>query len=113
MAFGVSVDAQTWPPATSLPNAPQPQVTLRDTPMKILKDQGAIWSSPVRIRDEDFRYLIPLGLAVTVAITTDHQAMSEVVSHNPSFNNANTNASNVLVSPFIAAPASDVRGRTV
>ena len=104
-AFGVSVDAQTWPPATSVPNAPEPQVTLRDTPMRILKDQGAIWSSPVRIRDKNLRYLVPLGLAVTVAITTDHEAMSEVVSQNPSFNNANTNASNVLVSPFIAAPA--------
>ncbi len=103
--FCVGVDAQTWPPATSLPNAPEPQVTLRDTPMNLLKDQGAIWSSPVRIRDKNLRYLVPLGLAVTVAITTDHEAMSEVVSQNPSFNNANTNASNVLVSPFIAAPA--------
>jgi membrane-associated phospholipid phosphatase len=106
VALCVSVDAQTWPPATSLPNAPQAQesVTLRATPLNILKDQGAIWSSPVRIRDKDLGYLIPLGLAVTAALTTDHQAMSEVVSQNPSFNNANTNASNVLVAPFIAAP---------
>ena len=105
-ALCVSVDAQTWPPATSLPNAPQPQepVTLRETPLNILKDQGAIWSSPVRIREKDLRYLIPLGLAVTVAITTDHEAMTEVVSQNPSFNDANTKASNVLVSPLIAAP---------
>ena len=105
-ALCVSVDAQTWPPATSVPNAPQPQepVTLRATPMNILKDEGAIWSSPIRIRDKDFGYLIPLGLAVTVAITTDHQAMTEVVSRNPSFNSANTTASNVLVSPFIAVP---------
>src|SRR5579859_4107406 len=102
-----SVEAQTWPPAPSLPNAPEPQepVTLRATPLNFLKDEGMIWSSPARIRGEDFGYLIPLGLAVTGAITTDHQAMSEVVSHNASFNNTNTNASNVLVSPFIAAPA--------
>jgi hypothetical protein len=105
-ALCVGADAQTWPPATSLPNAPQPQerVTLRATPLNILKDQGAIWSSPVRIREKDLRYLIPLGLAVTVAITTDHEAMTEVVSQNPSFNSANTTASNVLVTPFIAAP---------
>ncbi len=103
----VRVEAQTWPPATSVPNAPQPQepVTLRAVPLNLLKDQGVIWSSPARIRGEDFGYLIPLGLAVTGAITTDHQAMSEVVSHNASFNNANTNASNVLLGPFIAAPA--------
>jgi len=103
----VSVEAQTWPPAPSVPNAPVPQepVTLRATPLNLLKDEGMIWSSPARIRGEDFGYLIPLGLAVTGAITADHQAMSEVVSHNASFNNANTNASNVLLGPFIAAPA--------
>jgi membrane-associated phospholipid phosphatase len=102
----VCVEAQTWPPAPSLPNAPEPQasVTLRAIPLNLLKDQGVIWSSPARIRGEDFGYLIPLGLAVTGAITADHQAMSEVVSQNASFNNANTNASNVLLSPFIAAP---------
>lgn len=103
----LSARAQTWPPAVSLPEAPQPQerVTLRETPMNVLKDQGAIWSSPARVREDNIRCLIPLGLLVTLAITTDHEAMSDVVSHNQSFNNANTNASNVLVSPFIAAPA--------
>ncbi len=103
----VFAGAQTWPPAKSVPNAPEPQepVTLRATPLNLLKDEGAIWSSPARIRGKDFGYLIPLGLAVTGAITTDHQAMGEVVSHNASFNKKNTAASNVLVSPFIAAPA--------
>jgi hypothetical protein len=100
--------AQTWPPASAppVPNAPQPQqpVTVRETPLNLLKDQGAIWSSPPRIRGNDFHYLIPLGLMVTLAVTTDHQAMNDVVSKNKSFNDANTKASNVLVSPFIAAP---------
>lgn len=106
-ALSVAGRAQTWPPAATVPDAPQPQeqVTLRATPLNILKDEGAIWSSPARIRGGDFGYLIPLGLAVTAAITTDHQAMTEVVSTNTSFNNTSTNASNVLVSPFIAAPA--------
>jgi membrane-associated phospholipid phosphatase len=72
--------------------------------MNVLMDQGAIWSSPARVRYGDLNYLVPLGLAVTAAITTDHQAMSEVVSHDTTFNNHNTTASNVLVSPFIAAP---------
>ena len=106
LCSSLNVQGQTWPPAVSLPEAPQPQdsVTLRATPLNLLKDQGAIWSSPVRIRDNDFRYLIPLGLLVTVAITTDHQAMSEVVSKDSSFNNTNTNASNVLLGAFVAAP---------
>jgi membrane-associated phospholipid phosphatase len=107
LAFSLTAGAQSWPPAVSVPDAPQSQeqVTLRGTPLNILKDEGAIWSSPARIRDKEFGYLIPLGLAVTAAITTDHQAMTQVVSTNTSFNNTNTNASNVLVSPFIAAPA--------
>jgi hypothetical protein len=90
-----------------LPEAPQPvapPVTIRDLPMNVLRDQGAIWSSPVRIRERQMTYLIPLGLAVTVAITTDHQAMTEVVSRDKTFNDHNTTASNVLVAPLIAAP---------
>jgi len=107
-AFSISAGAQTWPPAPLPPEPPQakpqPPLTLREMPLNLLKDQGAIWSSPVRIRDKDLRYLVPLGLGVTLAIATDHEAMTEVVSQNPSFNNTATNASNVLVAPFIAAP---------
>jgi hypothetical protein len=106
-AISVLSHAQTWPPApiTPLPNAPEPaKVSVRDVPLNLLKDQGAIWSSPARIRDKDFGYLVPLGLMVTVAMTTDHQVMSEKVSQDKSFNDKNTKASNVLVSPFIAAP---------
>ena len=41
---------------------------------------------------------------VTVAITTDHQAMSEEVSHQKSFNDQSTTASNGLLIPFVAGP---------
>jgi len=97
--------AQTWPPAPSLPEPPPPQpVAVRQIPTNLLKDQEAIWTSPARIRSHDFSYLVPLGLMVTVAITADHQAMSQVVSHNTSFNNENTTASNGLLGAFVAAP---------
>jgi hypothetical protein len=100
--------AQTWPPAPSapVPTAPEPQqpVTVRETPLNLLRDQGAIWSSPARIRDNDFHYLVPLGLMVTLAVTTDHEAMSEVVSQKKSLNDRSTQASNALLSPFLAAP---------
>jgi hypothetical protein len=100
----------------ALPDAPLPQpsdpshanvkdgVTLRNTPVHILKDQAAIWTSPVRVREHDLAILFPLGLATTVAITADHQAMSSVVSQNASFNNLNVEASNGLLGGFIAAP---------
>jgi membrane-associated phospholipid phosphatase len=101
----LNVPAQTWPPAQSLPEAPPPQpVMVRQIPANLLKDQEAIWTSPARIRSHDFSYLIPLGLMVTVAITTDHQAMSQVVSHNTNFNNENISASNGLLGAFVAAP---------
>jgi hypothetical protein len=98
-----------------LPDAPLPQtvdptqanlqdVTLVDTPMRILKDQAAIWSSPVHIRAGDLKWAVPLGLATTVAITADHQAMSSVVSHNALFNHDNVVASDVLTGGFIAIP---------
>lgn len=77
---------------------------MRSTPMNLLKDQGAIWSSPARVRDKDFRYLIPLGLLTAVTITTDHQAMSKVISHDRNFSDSSSKASNVLLAPFIAAP---------
>lgn len=79
-------------------------MTVRSLPKNLLTDQGAIWSSPARIRDNNFHYLIPLGLLTTLAITTDHQAMADVVSHKASFNDLNTKASNVLLGSFVAAP---------
>lgn len=107
-ALSVTVRAQTWPPAPipTVPDAPKPQnsVTVREVPMNLFKDQGAIWSSPAHIGDKDLTYLVPLGLAVTVAITTDHQVMSEKVSRDKNLNDKATQASNALVSPFIAAP---------
>ena len=107
MALSGPAVAQTWPPATSkLPNAPEPQpVTLRDVPLNTLKDQGAIWTSPVRIRSRQLKYLIPLTLVTTVAITTDHEAMTEVVSQDPDFNDKNVTASNGLTGILLGTPA--------
>ena len=105
--------------AKELPEAPQPQpagaaaqssvdkdtVTLRRIPISVLKDQGAIWSSPVRIREHDLALLVPLALATTVTITTDHQVMSSPKLDDTSLNNEAGTASNGLVGGFIAAPA--------
>ncbi len=92
----------------AVPDAPQPQerqaVTIRSAPLDILRDQPVIWTSPARIRARDLKWLVPLTLATGAAIATDHRAMRDVVSHDPSFNNASVNASNALVGGFIAAP---------
>lgn len=120
-ASGQTVSGPTPLPASevaavSLPDAPLPQtaeaartenkdaVTLRNTPLHIVEDQGVIWTSPLRIRPHDMEWLIPLTLATGAAIGTDHRAMSSVVSHDPTFNHDNVDVSNVLTGGLIAAP---------
>ncbi|HEX4037187.1 MAG TPA: phosphatase PAP2 family protein [Acidobacteriaceae bacterium] len=97
-------------PDASLPDAPAPQVsdrsavTIRNTPVHVLKDLGAVATSPVRIRTHDLIWLAPLAGAEAAAIATDDYTMTHVVSHNPGFNNANVNASNIIIGGFIATP---------
>jgi|SRR5579863_799260 len=104
--------------AAALPDAPLPQgnagsgasiesapeIALRSVPLNVLKDQAAIWTSPARLREKDFKWLVPLGVATTVAITIDHQAMSSEVPNDASFNHENVQASDVLTGMFVAAP---------
>lgn len=96
------------PPNDALPDAPQPQhasdVTIRDVPMHVLKDQEAIWTSPFHLRARDLKIVLPLLAATGAAIATDKRTLRDVVSLDPSFNNDNTNASNVMIGGFIAAP---------
>jgi hypothetical protein len=98
------------PPPATLPDAPQPKtqtqrdVTLRDTPVNILKDQAAIWSSPFRVRDENLPILVPLVLATTVIVTTDHQVMNSSKLQDASLNSHAETASNGLLGGFVIAP---------
>jgi membrane-associated phospholipid phosphatase len=97
--------------SAALPEAPQAQaddkeaVTLRGLPMNIVKDQGPIWTSPLRIRAHDLIWLLPLAAATGVGIATDQHVMNSVVSKDPSFNQANINASNVMIGGLLVTPA--------
>lgn len=100
----------------TLPDAPPPQaasqaepddkdaVTLRGTPMDILKEQADIWTSPIRIRERNLAVLVPIGLATTLAMTTDHQVMSSSKLNDTSLNNHAVTASNGLLGGFVVAP---------
>jgi membrane-associated phospholipid phosphatase len=96
--------------SAALPDAPAPQtstpddVTIRDTPRNLLHDQEAIWTSPARVRTRDLKWLLPLAAATGVAFATDQHTMTQVVSRDPSFNQASTNTSNVLIGGWIAVP---------
>lgn len=112
LCFAVSGGLKEDGPAslTALPDAPQPQVesrspaTIRELPGNILKDQGAIWTSPFRFRAANLKWEVPLLLATGAAIATDHRTLRDVVSLDHNFNNDNTNVSNILIAPYIAAP---------
>jgi hypothetical protein len=99
----------------TLPDDPKPQpnpgspaendaITLRNTPLHILKDQAAIWTSPARVRDRNLPILVPLVLATTVLVTTDHQVMNSSKLRNTSLNNHAATASNGLLGGFVVAP---------
>jgi hypothetical protein len=128
-ASGQTIDsASLQPPSAesvgSLPDAPLPQtaqsdstaagqtgkaedsdeVTVSGTPRNLLRDQAAIWTSPIRLRAGDLEWLVPLAAATGAAIATDRSAMTHVVSKDPSFNQTNINASNAMIGGFIAAP---------
>jgi hypothetical protein len=108
--------------SSALPDAPQSQttgqatangqpaakksddVTLANTPAHFLKDQAAIWTSPARIREHDLAYLVPIGLATTLAFTVDHQVGSSSKLNDTSLNNHASTASNGLLGGFVAAP---------
>lgn len=101
-------DATTQSTSNALPEAPRVQddeaVTMRGTPMRVLKDQGVIWTSPVRIRPHHLIWLVPLAAATGAAIATDHDAMTSVVSHDSGTNQSSLNASNAIVGGLIVAP---------
>ena len=113
--FGLGVQAQTTPASNptdrvSLPDAPSPQlspqddVTIRNVPRNFLRDQAAIWTSPKDLRTHDLKWLVPLAAATGVALGTDHYVMTQVVSKNLGFNQANINASNVMIYSLVATP---------
>ena len=92
-------------PAAQASNAKDSdEVKVSGTPRNILRDQAAIWTSPVRLRVGDLEWFVPLAAATGAAIATDQSAMTHAVSKNLSFNQKNIDASNVMIGGFIAAP---------
>ncbi len=90
----------------SLPNAPDPQpdVSIRNVPRFVLHDQEAIWTSPAHFKWKDLDWAVPLAAVTGIAIATDQSAMNHVVTRNADLNKKSTDASNVLLGGFIAAP---------
>ena len=105
-----STTIQTALPATQsvddlpIDQQPHPPVTLKSLPKNILYDGGHIAISPIYLRTRDLKWLVPLAGAAAAGFETDHKAMTEVVSSNPSFNNTNKTVSDGLRDGLMAAP---------
>jgi len=92
---------------SALPDAPEAvpgAVTLKGLPLAILKDQLPIWTSPIRTRPTDLLWLLPLGAATGITLSTDTDTMREV-SHDPVYNKHNINVSNYALAGELAVPA--------
>lgn len=50
----------------------------RQFPKDLLRDQKAIWTSPLRIERSDAKWLVPIAAATVVMITTDRRASGEL-----------------------------------
>lgn len=97
--------AQSSPqPNASLPDAPEPAVTLRAVPRNFLHDQASIWTSPIHARESNIVGPLLFGLATTVVATTDHQVMSHVIADEASLKNRSDTASQGLTGIYIALP---------
>ncbi len=114
LAFASHIRAQSQS-SSNLPDAPQPlgqslsqddqPVTLRSIPRELLDQQKAIWTSPAHLNEANAVGPVLLVLATTVAVTTDHQAMSSSKIINKTLNDRAQTASTGLTGGFVAAPA--------
>jgi membrane-associated phospholipid phosphatase len=102
---GAAVTTVDSAPGDTLPDAPDAQVpvTEKGLPLAIVKDQIPVWTSPARIRPHELIWLLPLGGAIGVTLTTDTDAMRDV-SRDRTFNKDSVNTSNYLLGSEIAIP---------
>lgn len=62
------------PPAPAATPSPSPRpVLVRKLPANIFHDQAAIWTSPLRLRRDDARWLLPLTLSTGALMATDRR----------------------------------------
>lgn len=87
-----------------LPANTEEPLTVEKLPLRFVTDEAKIVTSPLRVRKSDLKWLIPLAGATAAAFATDSKTMREVVSRNPSFNQANSTSSDVLRDISIGVP---------
>jgi PAP2 superfamily protein len=82
LVFSFSTTAQTS--SAKAPRRPKPAPTSnleKKFFVNILKDQRAIWTSPLHLQGTDKKWLAPLGLSTLALIATDRHTSGELVEH--------------------------------
>lgn len=114
--------------SSELPEAPQPQtqqqprnptqidpnssvdqpkdVTISGTPRRLLSDQKAIWTSPLRLKPSDGIWLVPFGITTGMLIGSDHHTMTQSIHLNADAQSTANTLSNGALIGIAAAPSS-------
>jgi membrane-associated phospholipid phosphatase len=92
LLFAWSASAQSTPQVSPPGARPSPTPEAKSTPTakptptlerrffrNILRDQGAIWTSPLRAGRGDAKWLAPLGLSAAVLFSTDRHTAGEMI----------------------------------
>jgi membrane-associated phospholipid phosphatase len=90
----------------NLPNAPQPSpdaATIRNLPRNFVRDQGAIWTSPLRV-SEGGAFMSILFIAGAGALGAEDRHIMQNHFLDPSTNDHANTASTGLTGLFLAAP---------
>jgi hypothetical protein len=91
-------------PDVRLEQKPHDPVTLAATPRNMLQDGAHIFVSPIYIRRNDLKWLLPLTGAAAAGFATDKKTMTEVVSNDSSFNATAGSVSDGLRDGLLATP---------
>jgi membrane-associated phospholipid phosphatase len=74
------------PAPSSSPAAPATRSLEKDFFKNILQDQKAIWTSPLHLKSEDARWLVPLGVGTAALIATDQSTGDEIAESDKPLN---------------------------
>ena len=91
-------------PVTAAPNTPE-EITLSGTPKRFLRDQKAIWTSPLRLQPLDAIWLVPFAASTGALINSDQHTMTQALHINASGQNTANNISNGGIVALGAIPA--------
>jgi membrane-associated phospholipid phosphatase len=87
LARGAQAQSPRPTPAPSPgPAAPATRSLEKDFFKNILQDQKAIWTSPLHLKTEDARWLVPLGVGAGILIATDQSTGDEIAESDKPLN---------------------------